>query len=100
MGDLKVWRRLYLGSENSATTSLPPAPATAASNGQGTSTSRSDSAAGSGPGSSVDPDENAPSGGLSKSYDDIIAACEDRDLHILPTDQPRRCSDSSLNIDL
>lgn len=35
-----------------------------------------------------------------RSYDDIIAACDERESHCSLADQPRRCSDSSINVDM
>lgn len=104
--DLKVWSELYLGSTDRATSTLSTASTPI------TTVTTTHSAPGSVVGSSNVPNEDTSdpgdiddtnlSNGLVKtrSYDDIITACDERDGHCSHVDQTRRCSDSSINVDL
>ncbi|KAJ1524366.1 hypothetical protein ONE63_010867 [Megalurothrips usitatus] len=106
--DLKVWSELYLGCPDRATSTLTSAPASVST------VTTTHSAPGSVVGSSnvasgdtsapEDVDDISHSNGFIKtrSYDDLhkITASEERESHSSLVDQPRRCSDSSINVDL
>lgn len=84
-----------MGSPDRATSELssPPTPVTSLASTHSVSGDT---------GVPEDIDDSSRSNGLVKtrSYDDIIAACDDRENHVSHVDQPRRCSDSSINVDL
>lgn len=104
--DLKVWSELYLGSADRAISTLSTASAPV--NTVTTTHSAPGSVVGSSNvpnGDTSDPgdvdDTNLSNGFVkTRSYDDLITACDERDGHCSHADQPRRCSDSSINVDL
>ncbi|KAE8744447.1 hypothetical protein FOCC_FOCC008922 [Frankliniella occidentalis] len=104
--DLHVWSELYLGSPDRATSTLSAAPApvntvTTTHSAPGSVVGSSNAAHSDGS-ATEDLESSGRSNGFVKtrSYDDIITACDERESHSSLVDQPRRCSDSSINVDL
>lgn len=104
--DLKVWNNLYLGSPDRATSilSAPPAPvstATTTHSAPGSVVGGSNATSGDSSAPDDIEDINRSNGFVkTRSYDDIITACDERESHCSLADQPRRCSDSSINVDI